>query len=347
MRGERCYIDRRPPFGANPISLDTEIRMAEQKYRVVILGRLAEGADRKRAGAALAKLFDVSPQRVDRLLEGKPVPLRRALAPDDAEKLRERLATLGVPSEVEPVEELSLDLEEASGGESETPAADQEPAVTEIEATAVGGFSGGLERRSEQARAAELDRQGSPGAERKPQEPADEEGEPDGGHEVFVDARMGSAWPGGDSADYPAEDKRGTSPILLAAVAVVVLVLLGGGAYLWLGEEEPPVESVALHSEESSAQPEFVPPPSDAQRRLDELVRSVKVWMIQFGVGYDPTQVTLGRLRSDMGITDAQLEDPWGTQMRYQASPDAFQVLSAGPDRRFGTGDDLAREGKL
>jgi hypothetical protein len=81
--------------------------------------------------------------------------------------------------------------------------------------------------------------------------------------------------------------------------------------------------------------------------RLDGLARSVKVWMIQFGVGYDPTQVTLDRLRDDMGVTEAQLQDPWGTTMRYRASPDAFQVLSAGPDRRFGTGDDLAVEGKL
>ena len=322
--------------------------MAEhKKYRVVILGRLAEGADADKAGQSLARLFDVSPQRVARLLEGKRVPVRKELAHEDAQKLRERLAAVGVPSEVEPVEELSLDLEAASQGASQTTEEGEDMAVTEIEATAVGGFSGGLERRTEQARAAELDLEGSPAAAPEPSR-REEAGESDGGHEVFVDARMASGWPGAQSAASASAEKRVGRPLVLVFLAVLALALAGGGVYLWLdGGEQVPTAPVARESGQAPPGSATGAPGSEAERRLYELVRSVKVWMIQFGVGYDPTQVTLSRLRSDMGITDGQLEDPWGTEMRYRASSDAFEVVSAGPDRRFGTADDLSVEGRL
>jgi hypothetical protein len=39
---------------------------------------------------------------------------------------------------------------------------------------------------------------------------------------------------------------------------------------------------------------------------------------------------------------DGLLKDPWGTLFQLQASPDGFEIRSAGPDRTFGTKDDYS-----
>jgi hypothetical protein len=42
------------------------------------------------------------------------------------------------------------------------------------------------------------------------------------------------------------------------------------------------------------------------------------------------------------GYIDApSLVDPWGTSIAYWCSDDAANVISAGPDRTFGTADDI------
>lgn len=63
--------------------------------------------------------------------------------------------------------------------------------------------------------------------------------------------------------------------------------------------------------------------------------------MIQFGSGFDPSQVTLGRLQQDLAIDSNELLDGWGTALRYLPGDKGYSVVSAGPDRKFDTADDL------
>ena len=39
--------------------------------------------------------------------------------------------------------------------------------------------------------------------------------------------------------------------------------------------------------------------------------------------------------------------DPWGTPLVILVSTDSFSIVSAGPDRKFGTGDDIIRSNNL
>ncbi len=54
-------------------------------------------------------------------------------------------------------------------------------------------------------------------------------------------------------------------------------------------------------------------------------------------------------IKSEGGAADAQsLRDPWGTVLDYVYLPDNTfpELISAGPDRQFGTGDDISNKGK-
>ncbi|HEB95244.1 MAG TPA: hypothetical protein ENI96_02280 [Sedimenticola thiotaurini] len=79
------------------------------------------------------------------------------------------------------------------------------------------------------------------------------------------------------------------------------------------------------------------------RRRQTVLVRSVKVWMIEYGFGFDPSQVTLKRVQQDLGLDQDGMQDGWGTTFRYRPGDGRYTVVSAGPDRRFGSDDDLER----
>jgi len=71
------------------------------------------------------------------------------------------------------------------------------------------------------------------------------------------------------------------------------------------------------------------------------LARSVKIWMIQYGAGFDPGQVTLTALEQDLQIRPEELLDGWGTRFRYQPREGSYAITSAGPDRQFDTSDDV------
>ena len=63
--------------------------------------------------------------------------------------------------------------------------------------------------------------------------------------------------------------------------------------------------------------------------------------MMQFGGSYNPEQVTLDRLKVDMGVTDGDLTDSWGKKIRYVPFQSGFALISAGPDKKFDTADDI------
>ncbi|MCL5280254.1 MAG: type II secretion system GspH family protein [Planctomycetes bacterium] len=55
-----------------------------------------------------------------------------------------------------------------------------------------------------------------------------------------------------------------------------------------------------------------------------------------------------GVVKGEGGSADLRsMRDPWGTVMDYVCLPDSTfpELISAGPDRQFGTGDDLSNKG--
>ncbi len=91
------------------------------------------------------------------------------------------------------------------------------------------------------------------------------------------------------------------------------------------------------------------PPPAPTQSKwvitrsgLRSLGAKVDAWLEGAPPGTDPTQLTMTRLRVDVGVTEAELQDGWGTAVHYIPAKDGFQFVSAGPDQLFGTIDDIA-----
>ena len=83
------------------------------------------------------------------------------------------------------------------------------------------------------------------------------------------------------------------------------------------------------------------------ERRLRDLVRVVKVWLIQRGDGFKPALVNMDQLAQDMQMGIESLQDGWGHALRYEPGDDFYLVRSAGPDGRFDTADDLQQEGRV
>jgi prepilin-type N-terminal cleavage/methylation domain-containing protein len=55
-----------------------------------------------------------------------------------------------------------------------------------------------------------------------------------------------------------------------------------------------------------------------------------------------------GVVKNEGGLADLRsMSDPWGTVMDYVCTPDSTfpELISAGPDRLFGTGDDISSKG--
>lgn len=74
---------------------------------------------------------------------------------------------------------------------------------------------------------------------------------------------------------------------------------------------------------------------------LRSLGAQISTWLNRAPAGTGPTELTLNRLRDEVGIADADLRDGWGGEIHYIPDADGFQLVSAGPDQLFGTADDI------
>ena len=122
----------------------------------------------------------------------------------------------------------------------------------------------------------------------------------------------------------------------------MLLALLAGGAWLLLSgqDEAPAVEKRAA----PVTQQQVETAASEAERtlrRMKGLARSVRIWMIKYGAGFDPEQVTMQRMQQDLAIKPAEMNDAWGRPLGYQPEGSEFSILSAGADGQFGNSDDL------
>lgn len=78
-----------------------------------------------------------------------------------------------------------------------------------------------------------------------------------------------------------------------------------------------------------------------SRRKLRELGKVIGNWLASEAVNKDPSQLTLFRLREEMGVANDMLVDGWGTEIHYLPDNEGYRLISAGPDQLFGTADDI------
>jgi hypothetical protein len=67
----------------------------QEKFSVVLTGKLADGYDLPQVKENIAQAFKLAPEQVDKLFSGKPVALKRGVSKAQAMKLRNTLARAG------------------------------------------------------------------------------------------------------------------------------------------------------------------------------------------------------------------------------------------------------------
>lgn len=310
--------------------------MTNSRYRLVFSGKLRQGFKHEEVQRALAQLLKIPLDQAGHLIQGNRFRINKALEKSKAERLLEKVRERGAECSIEP----SVPTRDAGHGHAAEAVGREarNPASASIKADSGPAAPAGGETVDERTR---------PLAAVRP--------EPAGGDEEDIVL----ATPGVRRAAYKSDDDSENVGILLERSTLVRnaeaaggdkrrhLILLGGlllvgAAAAWLllpMGEEPPAPSVTR----APAVP-VDPQRAETNRRLEQLSRSIRVWMIQYGSGFDPAQVTLDRLQQDLDIGPRDMLDGWGTGLRFEPEGEKYRVISAGPDKSFGTADDLQRE---
>lgn len=337
-------------------------KMSSSKYQLVFSGKLLEGFRHADVQKALAHLLRIPQDQAGHLIQGDRFRIAKSLDKDKAERLLEKIILRGAECTVEPVRNKEhkpiKSAAEAALVDSKPVVIDQvDTEVVDTEDRSTVDFPAGSAAdavSSDSPLTLDLpelppeDGRTRPMAIVSPDEyPADvkamsiattavAEFKPEDDSEnvgTFFDRDVETR---PKEEARPAVDKKRQMYLLLAAlvgVAVVAALLLP-----MLMEEEPvPVVST------TPARP-VDPQRAQTIRHLEQLNRSVSVWMIQYGSGFNPTQVTLERLQQDLNMSEQDMLDGWGTALRFEPEAQVYRVISAGPDKVFGSGDDLKRE---
>lgn len=350
-----------------------------QRYIIVLTGRLSERGDPASAAKILSKVYGIPAEKSRSLFNGESTPLRKKLDHHLAKKVHHVLKEAGVECSIEPVEDedftlMDLDAayKEASKGfdhsdndatlgraqntfrpsppvqgakngeksgldESPTPREHSIPSVTDDDSSilissSLAALSQGKNKQSDENSIVDVE-----AIKRREKENEIIE------QETYIDEPQGI------------QEVLGTY-LTLRLVFLIALLLLAIGAtaylYLFTDVDSPspvvPAKSTAKTQgaiDLAKEQKERVLRESNVsftELKLKTLAQSIRVWMMQFGGGYNPQQVTIPRLKVDMGISDDDLTDSWGTAVRYIPAESQFTLLSAGPDKKFESGDDIS-----
>lgn len=336
--------------------------MSTTKYQLVFSGKLLEGFKHPEVQLSLAQLLKIPLDQAGHLIQGDRFRIKKALEKDKAERLLQKIIQRGAECSVEPVRSKDQKKSDATAPPSEQPPVAEPSVVTDK-------VESGLSQADEPLT---LDLpEGGAGSSDGPLTldlpeltPEDDSTRPmaivspddySGSDEIVMESstasvaefkpeddseNVGTFYDRGDAAapkeEATADGKRNQRLMLLGA-AVVVAVAAWLLVPLFLDDAPPP---------EVATVPAVPVDPQRAQtvRRLEQLNRSVSVWMIQYGSGFNPTQVTLERLQQDLNMGDQDMLDGWGTALRFEPEAQLYRVISAGPDKSFGTADDLKRE---
>lgn len=343
------------------------------QFIIILSGRLKANKSPDQAAVILSKVYGIPAEKGRALFQGKPVPLRKKLKKELAEKLCKHLQDAGAECRMEIVQETSeLSLDPAPDSQRtakvdrfDTDNSTSSPVVeksveearpTSIPASSsdsivisdrVDGFVVPDQPASELTQAPEVDNDRNKGIENRG---VSKLNKPVGFQYVK------------EVEDEEVEEAKGVEKYLQqltpqmriiagAGAAVIVIALLL--VMLWPSEPEPLVVTKSKPQKTNNSQQVKKRMENDpfmreseisfTKLKLKSLTRSIRVWMLEFGGGYDPKQVTMSRLQVDMGVSDADLTDAWGTAIRYKAIEKSFVVVSAGPDKKFDSKDDIKR----
>ncbi|MET0046355.1 MAG: hypothetical protein ABW066_01065 [Sedimenticola sp.] len=310
--------------------------MTEQKFRLTLTGRVLEGFERKDVEEALSKLLSMPMDQVRGMLQGERSRIRKELSLEKAEHLMQKIIKRGAECTLAPVVSDASDEESAPETLTEAP----------VEAPADGAGGGlSLELESAEAQVDDESTQPMKVVSVEASEKGSDEGEADysgeteaGTAQFFEEPRV--------LADKIEKQQKKLLPYLVLVLVLVVAGVAWFGMGLFSKPEKPPVAD----QPNPAAPVEVVPVDTErstSEQRLDKLASSVKLWMIQYGSGFNPRQVTLPRLGQDMGMPAEDFTDGWGNEIRYEAGENGYRLLSAGPDGAFGTADDLVSEVSL
>ncbi|MCP4992227.1 MAG: hypothetical protein GY934_00355 [Gammaproteobacteria bacterium] len=291
--------------------------MDEQKYRLMLTGQVLEGVDVDHAVEKLGKLLRIQPEQARKMLRGKRSRLQKELSRERAEHLQKKLERRGVDCLLEPQLKAGADTVQNLAAEH-FPEIDGDVEELVLELPDLDDNTRPMTAISQQA----LD-QAESQATRKQH-----------GSEPSEQNRIKK--PGVKIPQVTLPDGMPDRRLLIAAGIAVLLVVTVAGVLLF-GDDPVEPSGPEVVATKSVAEP----PDSLTRKRQRSLLRLVKVWMIQYGDGYNPSLVTLERLRSDLEIPTEDMQDGWNTPFRYAYGDDRYSLLSAGPDTTFGTADDI------
>jgi hypothetical protein len=80
---------------------------------------------------------------------------------------------------------------------------------------------------------------------------------------------------------------------------------------------------------------------AETRRGLRSLGQQINQLLEQNNRLDNPKAVNLFTLRQQMRIPDQALRDAWGGEIQYLPENEGYRLVSAGPDRLFGTADDI------
>ncbi|MCB1850750.1 MAG: hypothetical protein KDH88_02185 [Chromatiales bacterium] len=303
--------------------------MSGEKFLLELSGRPLEGYRVEEVVASLSQLLRIPPEKTRNLLRGKLIAIKPALEKARAVELMGKIINCGAQCDIRPAGSTPAD-EDAKDVESVRLSDKLELEIEhpgmQIEEIAV------QPTRSDQA-AMRSAQQHSPIADTDTLTATSDLGESTVGS-------VATRRTGRKSAQKKSRVSGQRTRLLLVAAALLLLGVAVWGGLEYLGGATP----AAQPSTTAAVRPDTPEEVTRTRQRMELLGRSVRIWMIQYGAGFDPSQVTMERIQQDLGIPPQEMLDGWGTPFRYTTSGERFTLISAGPDRKFAGGDDIQTE---
>jgi len=75
--------------------------------------------------------------------------------------------------------------------------------------------------------------------------------------------------------------------------------------------------------------------------KLRFLGQKVNGWIAEHAAVTDATQLNLFKLRQELSLKPVELKDGWGGDVQFIPDTEGYRLISAGPDKLFGTADDI------
>ncbi|QFY88622.1 hypothetical protein D5125_03505 [Magnetovirga frankeli] len=149
----------------------------------------------------------------------------------------------------------------------------------------------------------------------------------------------------------------GKKMLLPLAAGAGLLALAATAYFLLLTEPAPPPAPAAP---QATTQPQTAPEPVEIDNsmiialqrdelnvRFDNLLGTIATWQEEFAANSaqasTPEQLKAA-LKTDMGITEQDWQDPWGGSIEIRIGENGFKLVSPGPDQELGNADDVLKE---